>query len=118
MAEISSSRPLPATPPPARPSVPNAADLAVKLLQPLEGMLAAGETAKAEVLAAKETAQSFQLLLKLTLNGGKQTTLEASSPRPLAQGTALAVTALSETRLAVALQGGDTRLHNSLDLEQ
>lgn len=118
MAEISSSRPLPATPPAARPSVPNAADLAVKLLQPLEGMLAAGETAKAEVLAAKETAQSFQLLLKLTLNGGKQTTLEASSPRPLAQGTALAVTALSETRLAVALQGGDTRLLTSLDLEQ
>ncbi|WJN57622.1 Molecular chaperone [Pseudomonas sp. SO81] len=81
-------------------------------------MLAAGETAKAEVLAAKEVAQSFQLLLKLTLNGGKQTTLEASSPRPLAQGTTLAVTALSETRLAVALQGGDTRLLTSLDLEQ
>lgn len=118
MAEISSPRPLPATSPVVRPATPNAADLAVKLLQPLEGMLAAGETAKAEVLAAKEVAQSFQLLLKLTLNGGKQTTLEASSPRPLAQGTTLAVTALSETRLAVALQGGDTRLLTSLDLEQ
>ncbi|MBD9425767.1 flagellar hook-length control protein FliK [Pseudomonas sp. PDM15] len=118
MAEISSPRPLPATSPVVRPATPNAADLAVKLLQPLEGMLAAGETAKAEVLAAKEVAQSFQLLLKLTLNGGKQATLEASSPRPLAQGTTLAVTALSETRLAVALQGGDTRLLTSLDLEQ
>lgn len=118
MAEISSPRPLPATPPAIRPSTPNAADLAVKLLQPLEGMLAAGETAKAEVLAAKEVAQSFQLLLKLTLNGGKQTTLEASSPRPLAQGTTVAVTAISETRLALALQGGDTKLLSSLDLEQ
>jgi hypothetical protein len=118
MAEISSPRPLPATSPAARPATPSAADLAVKLLQPLEGMLAAGETAKAEVLAAKEVAQSFQLLLKLTLNGGKQTTLEASSPRPLAQGSTLTVTALSETRLAVALQGGDTRLLTSLDPEQ
>jgi hypothetical protein len=118
MAEISSSRPLPATSALVRPAPISAADLAVKLLQPLEGLLAAGETAKAEVLAAKETAQSFQLLLKLTLNSGKQTTLEASSPRPLAQGTSLAVTALSETRLAVALQGGDTRLLTSLDLEQ
>lgn len=118
MAEISSPRPLPVTPPTARPTPVNAGDLAVRLLQPLEGLLAAGETAKAEVLAAKETAQSFQLLLKLTLDGGKQTTLEASSPRPLAQGTTLAVTALSETRLALALQGGDTRLLSSLDLEQ
>lgn len=118
MAEISSSRPLPITSTVIRPAQVSAADLAVKLLQPLDGLLSAGETAKAEVLASKETAQSFQLLLKLTLNGGKQTTLEASSPRPLAQGTALAVTALSETRLALALQGGDTRLLSSLDLEQ
>ncbi|MEO4048391.1 flagellar hook-length control protein FliK [Pseudomonas sp. CAU 1711] len=118
MAEIGSSRPLPAASTIIRPAQLGAAELAVKLLQPLEGLLAAGETAKAEVLAAKETAQSFQLLLKLTLNSGKQTTLEASSPRPLAQGTTLAVTALSETRLALALQGGDTRLLTSLDLDQ
>ena len=118
MAEISSTRPLPAAAPVARPAQVNAADLAVKLLQPLEGLLAAGETAKAEVLAAKETAQSFQLLLKLTLDSGKQTTLEASSPRPLAQGSLLAVTALSQTRLAIALQSGDSGLLSSLDLEQ
>ncbi|WP_068830717.1 flagellar hook-length control protein FliK [Pseudomonas sp. BMS12] len=118
MAEISSPRPLPATPPVSRPVQASAADLAVKLLQPLEGMLAAGESAKAEVLEAKAVAQSFQLLLKLTLGNGQQTTLEASSPRQLAQGSTLAVTALSETRLAVALQGGDTRLLSKLDLEQ
>lgn len=118
MAEISSSRPLPATTPVARPSQASAADLAVKLLQPLEGLLAAGQSAKAEVLEAKAVAQNFQLLLKLTLDNGKQTTLEASSPRPLVQGSTLAVTALSETRLALALQGGDSRLLSSLDLEQ
>ena len=118
MAEISSPRPLPATPPVTRPTVVNAADLAVKLLQPLEGMLAPGETAKAEVVTTREVAQSFQLLLRLTLDSGKQTTLQASSAQPLAQGSTLAVTALSETRLAVALQGGDPRLLTSLDPEQ
>lgn len=117
MAEITSPRPLPPTPPPARPAQP-AADLAVKLLQPLEGLLSAGQTAKAEVVALKEVAQSFQLLLKLTLDNGKQTTVEASSSRPLNQGTALAVTALSDTRLLLALQTGNSKVLTSLDLQQ
>ncbi|QKE63097.1 flagellar hook-length control protein FliK [Aquipseudomonas campi] len=117
MAEITSPRPLPPVPPPTRPAQP-AADLAVKLLQPLEGLLAAGQTAKAEVVALKEVAQSFQLVLKLTLDNGKQTTVEASSSRPLNQGTALAVTALSDTRLLLALQTGNSKVLNSLDLQE
>lgn len=117
MAEISSPRPLPPAPPTTRAAQP-AADLAVKLLQPLEGLLAAGQTAKAEVVALKEVAQSFQLLLKLTLDNGKQTTVEASSSRPLNQGTALAVTALSDTRLLLALQTGNSKVQTSLDLQQ
>jgi hypothetical protein len=117
MSEISSARPLAPTPPNSRPNAV-AADLAVKLLQPLQGLLASGETAKAEVVALKEMAQSFQVILKLTLNNGSQTTLEASSSRPLAQGTTLNVTALSETRLALSvLTSGDKAL-TSLDLEQ
>ncbi len=117
MSEISSPRPLPSSPPVIRSTV-TAADLAVRLLQPLEGMLAAGESAKAEVVAIREQAQSFQLLLKLTLDGGKQTTLQAESPRPLAQGSALLVTALSDTRLALALQAGGDKPLTSLDLQQ
>ncbi|WP_333984275.1 flagellar hook-length control protein FliK [Ectopseudomonas khazarica] len=117
MSEISSPRPLPSSPPVIR-STMTAADLAVRLLQPLEGMLAAGESAKAEVVAIREQAQSFQLLLKLTLDGGKQTTLQAESPRPLAQGSALLVTALSDTRLALALQAGGDKPLTSLDLQQ
>ncbi len=117
MSEISSPRPVSPTPPSSRANnLP--ADLALKLLQPMQGLLASGETAKAEVIALKEVAQSFQVLLKLTLENGRQTTLEASSPRPLAQGTALAVTALSETRLAVLLQTGTGKALTSLDLQQ
>jgi hypothetical protein len=115
MTEISGTRALPPSQPPSRPAQ-NAADLALKLLQPLDGLLAAGDSAKAEVVAVKETAQSFQVLLKLTLGNGSQATLEASSPRPLAQGSLLNVTALSDTRLVMALTGGERAL-DSLDLE-
>lgn len=120
MSEIGSPRPaVPLTPaaPSGRPSGA-AAELALKLLEPLQGLLAKGETAKAEVIALKENAQSFQVLLKMTLENGRQTTLQASSPRPIAMGTALAVTALSETRLALALQAGGSAPLTELDLEQ
>ncbi|WP_422909833.1 flagellar hook-length control protein FliK [Pseudomonas sp. MAC6] len=117
MSEISSPRPLPPAPPSSRPNAV-ATDLAVKLLQPMQGLLASGETAKAEVIALKEVTQSFQMLLKLTLENGRQTTLEASSPRPIAQGTSLAVTALSETRLALSVLMGTDKPLTSLDLEQ
>ena len=117
MSDISSPRPLPPSPPVIR-SAATAADLAVRLLQPLEGMLAAGESAKAEVVAIREQAQSFQVLLKLTLDGGRQATLQAESPRALAQGSALVVTALSDTRLAVVLQAGGDKPLTSLDLQQ
>ena len=117
MSEISSPRPLPPTSASSRPT-PAAADLAVKLLQPMQGLLASGESAKAEVIALKEVAQSFQVLLKLTLANGQQATLEASSNRPLTQGTNMTVTALSATSLALsALTGGDKPL-TSLDLKQ
>ena len=117
MSEISSPRPLPPTSASGRPT-PAVADLAVKLLQPMQGLLASGESAKAEVIALKEVAQSFQLLLKLTLANGQQATLEANSNRPLTQGTSMTVTALSATSLALsALAGGDKPL-TSLDLKQ
>lgn len=117
MSEISSARPLPPAPASSRVS-PAAADMAVKLLQPMQGILSSGESAKAEVIALKEVAQSFQLLLKLTLANGRQTTLEAQSNRPLMQGTSMTVTALSATSLALsALTGGEKTL-TSLDLNQ
>jgi hypothetical protein len=84
----------------------------------MDGLLASGESAKAEVIALREVAQSFQMLLKLTLGNGRQTTLEASSPRPIAQGTSVAVTALSETRLSLSLLASGDKPLTSLDLEQ
>jgi hypothetical protein len=117
MNEISSARPMPPPAAPNRSSASNA-DQAVKLLQPLNDLMAIGETAKAEVITSRELANSFQVLLRLTLSNGKQTTLEASSPRPLELGSAVAVTALSPTRMAISALGLGNAPLTSLDREQ
>ncbi len=73
-------------------------------MPPLEGLIAAGQSAKAEVLSLKQTDQTFQLLLKVTLDNGRQTTLQATSNQPLPQGTSLAVTQPSAGNLAITVQ--------------
>lgn len=117
MTEISGSRPIASTPATNRPTV-NAGDLAVKLLNPLDDLMAPGESAKAEVVASKEVSQSFQLMLRLNLESGRQTTVQASSPQPIAQGTTVAVTALSDTRLSLTVLAGSNKALTSIDLEQ
>ncbi|MDO7895386.1 flagellar hook-length control protein FliK [Pseudomonas citrulli] len=76
----------------------------LKLLTPVEGLIGAGQTASAEVLSLKQADQTFQLLLKVTLESGRQTTVQATSTQPLPQGTSLAVTQPSATNLAVTVQ--------------
>lgn len=76
----------------------------LKLLTPIEGLITAGQTAKAEVLSLKQADQTFQLLLKVTLESGRQTTVQATSNQPLAQGTHIAVTQPSAGNLAITVQ--------------
>lgn len=76
----------------------------LKLLTPMEGLITAGQTAKAEVLSLKQADQTFQLLLKVTLDSGRQTTVQATSNQPLAQGTSVAITQPSAGNLAVTVQ--------------
>lgn len=114
MTEIKSTPPVPA---PAAPRGGAAAvDLALKLLQPMQGLLGAGEHAQAEVVSVKETAQSFQLVLRLTLDNGRQATVEASSARPVLPGTGYVVAALSDSRLLAQLQPGRNQPLQSIDL--
>ena len=96
--------PLPQAPAPgpSRPQ-PISGEL-LKLVPPLEGLIAAGQSAKAEVLSLKQTDQTFQLLLKVTLESGRQTTVQATSTQPLPQGTSLAVTQPSASNLAITVQ--------------
>ncbi|MBK5539847.1 flagellar hook-length control protein FliK [Pseudomonas sp. TH05] len=76
----------------------------LKLLQPMEGLIAAGQTARAEVLSLKQADQTFELLLKVTLDSGKQTTIQATSNQPLPQGTSLAISQPSAGNLAISVQ--------------
>ncbi|UIN52774.1 flagellar hook-length control protein FliK [Pseudomonas kribbensis] len=90
----------PATPATARPQVGEL----LKLLTPVDGLIAAGQSAKAEVLSLKQADQTFQLLLKVTLDSGRQTTVQATSNLPLPQGTSLAITQPSAGNLAITVQ--------------
>lgn len=116
MTEIKSTQAIPASGP-SRP-VTAAADLALKLLQPMQGLLLAGESAEAEVVSIKEALQSFQLTLRLTLANGRQATVETSSPRAAPPGAAMLITAVSDTRLLAALQPGNRQPQSSIDLAQ
>lgn len=90
----------PTTPATVRPQVGEL----LKLLTPVEGLIGAGQSAKAEVLSLKQADQTFQLLLKVTLDSGRQTTVQATSNLPLAQGTNLAITQPSAGNLAITVQ--------------
>ena len=95
--------PLPQTLPAAsRPQVLSGELL--KLLTPVEGLISVGQTAQAEVLSLKQADQTFQMLLKVTLDSGRQTTVQTTSNQPLALGTTLVVTQPSAGNLAVTVQ--------------
>ena len=76
----------------------------LKLLTPVEGLISVGQTAQAEVLSLKQADQTFQMLLKVTLDSGRQTTVQTTSNQPLALGTTLVVTQPSAGNLAVTVQ--------------
>src|SRR5471032_990275 len=95
--------PLPQTTPTATRPMVVSGDL-LKLLTPMDGLISAGQTASAEVLSLKQADQSFQLLLKVTLDNGRQTTVQATSLQPLPQGTSLAITQPSAGNLAITVQ--------------
>ncbi|MVV51270.1 flagellar hook-length control protein FliK [Pseudomonas sp. PB120] len=95
--------PLPQTTPATTRPLMVSGDL-LKLLAPMEGLITAGQTAKAEVLSLKQADQTFQLLLKVTTDSGRQTTVQATSTQPLPQGTSLAITQPSASNLAITVQ--------------
>ncbi|VXC71370.1 flagellar hook-length control protein FliK [Pseudomonas sp. 9Ag] len=116
MTEIKSTQAIPAAGP-SRPTV-SPADLALKLLQPMQGLLAAGESAEAEVISIKEALQNFQMTLRLTLNSGRQATIETTSPKAAPPGAALLITAVSDSRLIASLQPNNRQPQSSIDLAQ
>lgn len=76
----------------------------LRLIQPLPGLLAPGETAQAEVMSLRQTGQDFQLVLRLVRADGVQTQLQASASQPLPQGSQVTVSQTESDRLAILLQ--------------
>jgi hypothetical protein len=92
-----------AGPAPAPAPAPATGEL-LKLLEPQIGLIDPGKTANAEVIALKQGGEAFQLLLKLTLDGGRQTLVQASSPQPLPLGSNVAVSQTPAGNLTLSLQ--------------
>ncbi|KAF1030468.1 MAG: hypothetical protein GAK37_01328 [Pseudomonas sp.] len=93
--------------PPAAPAGPRPAPPVgelLKLLEPQAGLIDPGKTANAEVLALKQGGDTFQLLLKLTLDSGQQTLVQASSNQPLPLGSNVAVSQTPAGNLTISLQ--------------
>lgn len=93
----------------------------LQLLQPMENLIKPGETVSAEVITLKQLQQNFQLLVKLALSNGLQTSVSVTSPLPLTPGTTLSVSQASPNALTMTLQQVNTALNNlqtSIDTEQ
>jgi hypothetical protein len=103
MTQISSTPALLPTAASVRP-VAVSAEQVLKLLQSMEGLLEPGQSAKAEVMSLDQGTQSFSLMLRITLDSGRQAIVEAASSQPLEQGTALNVTAVASNRLIATLR--------------
>ncbi|MDR0207766.1 MAG: flagellar hook-length control protein FliK [Pseudomonas putida] len=76
----------------------------LRLLQPQPGLMAPGETARAEVLSLRQVGLDFQLLLRLTQANGNQTQLQASTSQPLPPGSQVTVTQTDSNRLGILVQ--------------
>lgn len=86
----------------------------LKLMEPREGLLTSGQVASAEVVSLKQLGQDFQLLLKLTMDNGRQTTLPVSSSLPLTPGTSVNVAQGSPDTLTISVQDLQKAVTNSL----
>ncbi|WP_300725897.1 flagellar hook-length control protein FliK [Pseudomonas sp.] len=74
------------------------------LLNPLEGLISPGHNAQAQVLTLKQGDAAFQLLLRLTLENGRQTNVQVSSNQVWPLGTLLSVSQPTPGSLAVSVQ--------------
>jgi hypothetical protein len=106
-------------------SAPNRAGLSpvqvLKLTQPVDNLVPPGETVEAEVVSLKQLQQNFQLLIKLALSNGGQTSINVTTPLPLTPGTTVLVSQASPNTLAMSMQQINTALNNvqtSIDTEQ
>lgn len=76
----------------------------LRLLQAQPGLVAPGETARAEVMSLRQVGLDFQMLLRLTQGNGNQTQVMTSANQPLPPGSQFTVSQADSNRLAVMVQ--------------
>lgn len=93
----------------------------LKLTQPVENLVPPGETVEAEVVSLKQLQQNFQLLIKIALSNGGQTSINVTTPLPLTPGTTVLVSQASPNTLTMSMQQINAALNNvqtSIDTEK
>lgn len=100
-SEIPASRPVMPTAPVSRPAGSDAAG-SLRMLDALPQQIAAGQQLQAQVVAAREAAQLFNLLLKMQMPDGQQATVNAQGTQPLTPGQILTLTAISATHFSIS----------------
>ena len=101
-SEIPSSRPSAHATSTQRPAVQVQSPV-LQVQSSLPAQLNVGDSTQAQVLAMREVQNAFQVLLRLSLANGQQSTIEVKTTQPLAAGNILNVTALSAQQLAFNL---------------
>ncbi|MCO8167369.1 flagellar hook-length control protein FliK [Pseudomonas sp. 21LCFQ02] len=103
--------------PPANPNLAQlrasiTANQVLTLFNAAANLIPQGQTAEAEVVTLKQIDQQFQLLLRVMLGNGNQTSLQVKSNLPLTPGTQLLVAQASPNELTLSLQQINSALNN------
>lgn len=98
--DISTVNTQPVTSPPSRSTATEASNV-LRLLQVLPQSIADGQKMHAQVVTAKQAGEVFEVLLKMALPDGKQTTLPAQVNQVLSPGQQLTLTALSQSQFTL-----------------
>ena len=88
------------------------ANQVLTLFNAAANLIPQGQTAEAEVVTLKQLDQQFQLLLRVMLANGNQTSLQVTSNLPLTPGTHLLVAQASPNELTLSLQQINNALNN------
>ncbi|MBD8494252.1 flagellar hook-length control protein FliK [Pseudomonas syringae] len=89
-----------------------AAGQVMTLFNAAASILGDGETAEAQVISLKQVAPNFQMLLRLNLANGTQTSVAVNSNVPLTPGTLFQVIQASPGQLLMSLQQVSAALNN------
>lgn len=88
----------------------------LRLLQTLPQGISEGQKLQAEIVSVRQSGQVFDVLLKMALPDGRQSTLSAQTTQAMTPGQSLTLTALGQNQLGLAQQAGTQAAMTRIDL--